>query len=301
MIKNSFNLKQLEAFVAVIDAGTYRRAAERLGTTQPNISARINALESQLGVVLMHRDAGSVRLTERGALLLQSAREVLWSAEKFVETANRKDLVQERLRLGVTELIACTWLHDFLRALKQIYPAVAVELSINLSKEIEAELNSNQIDLALQTAPFDKEMTGTIALDKQPYGWVAAPELVAEIGDARTLRAFVQWPILAHAKHTIAAKRLAETVETNGLPPERIVHSSSLTSSMQMAVDGMGIAMLPKALTGDLVTTGKLVALDCDWHPPALEFFARFDAKRMPRFIAEAAALAAKVSRETER
>ena len=300
MIKNSFNLKQLEAFVAVIDAGTYRRAAERLGTTQPNISARINALESQLGVVLMHRDAGSVRLTERGALLLQSAREVL-SAEKFVETANRKDLVQERLRLGVTELIACTWLHDFLRALKQIYPAVAVELSINLSKEIEAELNSNQIDLALQTAPFDKEMTGTIALDKQPYGWVAAPELVAEIGDARTLRAFVQWPILAHAKHTIAAKRLAETVETNGLPPERIVHSSSLTSSMQMAVDGMGIAMLPKALTGDLVATGKLVALDCDWYPPALEFFARFDAKRMPRFIAEAAALAAKVSRETER
>ena len=298
MIKNAISLKQLEALVAVIDAGTFRRAAERLGTTQPNISARINALEAQLDLVLMHRDAGSVRLTERGELLLQSARDVLWAAEKFIETANRKDLVQERLRLGVTELIACTWLHDFLRALKQIYPSVAVELSINLSKEIEAELNSGQIDLALQTAPFDKEMTGTIALDKQPYGWVASPGIVADLGDERTLRAFVQWPVLAHAKHTIAAKRLADTVETNGLPPERIVHSSSLTSSMQMAVDGMGIAMLPKTLTQELEDNGKLVALSCDWHPPALEFFARFDAKRMPRFIAEAAALAAKVSRK---
>lgn len=52
------SLKQLEAFVAVADLGTFRRAAERLNTTQPNISARIAQLEAQMKVSLMERDAG---------------------------------------------------------------------------------------------------------------------------------------------------------------------------------------------------------------------------------------------------
>lgn len=53
----AITLKQIEAFVAVADLGTFRRAAERLNTTQPNISNRIAGLEAQLRVSLMQRDA----------------------------------------------------------------------------------------------------------------------------------------------------------------------------------------------------------------------------------------------------
>ena len=56
-------LRQLEAFVAVAEQGSFRRAADRLNTTQPNISARIAALEAQLGQRVMDRDAGRVALT----------------------------------------------------------------------------------------------------------------------------------------------------------------------------------------------------------------------------------------------
>ena len=64
-----FNLKQIEAFVWVADLQSFRRAAERLNTTQPNISARISSLEEALGTALMTRDAGSVRLTGKGQTL----------------------------------------------------------------------------------------------------------------------------------------------------------------------------------------------------------------------------------------
>lgn len=53
---------------------SFRRAAERLNTTQPNISNRIAQREAQLGVVLMERDAGSVRLTRKGKALPGPAR-----------------------------------------------------------------------------------------------------------------------------------------------------------------------------------------------------------------------------------
>ena len=66
-------------------SATCRRidAAEVLGTTQPNISTRIATLENVLGIVLMHRDAGSVRLTEKGEALLLAARKVLLAGEDF--------------------------------------------------------------------------------------------------------------------------------------------------------------------------------------------------------------------------
>ena len=133
MIYSRITLKQLEAFDFVVDTGTFRAAASALGTTQPNISSRIAALEAVLGVQLLYRDAGSVRLTQKGTKVLLKTREVLWAGEALLQEAGRQDLIEERLRLGVTELVACTWLQEFLRQLKSHYPQIRVELEVDLS------------------------------------------------------------------------------------------------------------------------------------------------------------------------
>ncbi|MEP4766311.1 MAG: LysR family transcriptional regulator, partial [Roseibium sp.] len=106
MIKSQITLKQLEAFAFVVDTGTFRAAATALGTTQPNISSRISALEMALDVALLYRDAGSVRLTEKGRELLVLTRDTLRAGEALLEAAGRQELIEERLRLGVTELVA---------------------------------------------------------------------------------------------------------------------------------------------------------------------------------------------------
>lgn len=289
MIANSINLKQLEAFVAVVDHGTFRGAARHLGTTQPNISSRIATLERQLDVVLMHRDAGSISLTEKGAQLLVSARDVLRTAEKFVEDAQRRDLIADRLRLGVTELVACTWLHDYLRALNAQYPAVTVDLDVNLSQQIEMDLVEGRVDLALQTAPFSAEFDANLPLGTYGYEWVACPALFLE---KPTLAEIFAGSVLTHAKNTLISNQLRDAAVARGLRADAVIHSSSLTSSLQMAVDGMGIALLPTALTAPCVAAGDLQVLDCDWLPKPLEFFARFDPKRAPRFVNAAAELA---------
>ena len=66
------NIKQLEAFVQVAEQKSFRLAASVLSTTQPNISARISALEQQLGIKLMERGAGQVLLTPIGECLLET-------------------------------------------------------------------------------------------------------------------------------------------------------------------------------------------------------------------------------------
>ncbi|MFX0546711.1 LysR family transcriptional regulator [Roseovarius sp. S1116L3] len=289
MIKSQFTLKQLEAFVCVVDIGTFRKAATLLGTTQPNISARIAALEDRLGILLLHRDAGSVRLTEKGKVLLASARQILWASEAFLETAARQDLIAERLRLGVTELVACSWLHVFLRRFREAYPSVVVELQVDLSVEIDRDLSEGQLDLALQTGPFQHETSASLPLGRYPYAWVAAPDLARRVGSRPDMATMLGSSVLTHARHGLASRELAAFVSARGLASDRIVHSSSLSSCLQMAEDGMGIALLPELLVRNAAQEGRLEWIDCGWLPSPLELFARFDQTRAPRFVRAAA------------
>ena len=101
----AINIKQVEAFVLAAELGSFRRAGDMLNTTQPNISARIAALEGLLNRKLLDRDAGSVTLTPAGGALLGKARAILSSVDDLLVAANEPELFHGRLRLGVTELI----------------------------------------------------------------------------------------------------------------------------------------------------------------------------------------------------
>ena len=290
MIKNRITLKQLEALVFVVDRGTFKAAASALGTTQPNISSRISVLENALGITLFHRDAGSVRLTAKGAEVLEQARAVLRASEALIESANRHDLIDERLRLGVTELVACTWLQDFLRALRHEYPGLRVELLVDLSNQIEDHLTDGQIDLAIHNAPFRSNIDATLALTPEPYVWVASK--AADLPAAGDVAAFFQSSVLTHARHTSAGDALHALAAERGFDPQRIVHSNALSACIPMACEGLGVAHLPRALVAAEIASGELLELSADWQAEPLQFFARYQASRAPRFVERAAAIA---------
>ena len=288
------NLKQLQAFVWVADLGSFRRAAERLNTTQPNISARISALESLLGGRLMDRDAGSVRLTSQGQRLLTHARRVLAEVEALVEASGEAALYDTTLRLGVTEMIVHTWLREFLRVLKDRFPNLSVELTVDLSVNLERDLASRSLDLALQNGPFTVQMTGQMDLGTYPSVWVAG-RTIARAG--APLADLADYPILTHARDTWLFRQIADHFAQRRDMPARLVPSSNLAACLQMTVDGMGIAALPAAMVSRELGSGDLVRLDYSWHPEPLQFFARYDAERAPRLVAQAARIATDVAK----
>ncbi|MFK8011412.1 MAG: LysR family transcriptional regulator, partial [Marinicellaceae bacterium] len=150
----NINFKQLEAFIWVSDLESFRRAAERLNTTQPNISARISSLEEALNTKLMERDAGSVRLNAKGEQLLPEARKILRSVENLIETAGQSKRIEGVIKLGVTEMIVNTWLRQFLKQVKDQYPNLRIELQVDLSDNLRPALFSRTLDLTFQNGPF---------------------------------------------------------------------------------------------------------------------------------------------------
>lgn len=295
MIKSQITLKQLEAFSFVVDTGTFRAAAAALGTTQPNISSRISALETALGTKLLERDAGSVRLTSKGIELLERTRDILRAGEALLEAANRRDLIEERLRLGVTELVACTWLQAFLRRLRRAYPGLRVELNVDLSFQIEAGLRDGALDLAFQNGPFVFMATGERRLASEPYVWVANEEITEGLTGGASVGRFFDKAVLTHARHTGAGRALHELAMKRGYDVGKIAHSSALSACLPMVSEGMGVALLPKALVADDLETGRLKILRADWIAPPLAFYARFHADRAPRYVDMACDMAADI------
>lgn len=295
MIKSQITLKQLEAFSFVVDTGTFRAAAAALGTTQPNISSRIAALEAALDVTLLYRDAGSVRLTTKGEELLARTRDILRAGEALLEAAGRQELIEERLRLGVTELVACTWLQPFLRLLRREYPNLRVELQVDLSGQIEERLREGLLDLALQNGPFTSQATGERALASETYLWVANEEVAEGLAGGASVGRFFEKAVLTHARHTGAGRALHELAKMRGYDASKIVHSSALSACLPMVAEGMGVALLPRSLVLRELERGHLKALNSDWIVPPLAFFARFNAERAPRFVEKASNIAVSI------
>ena len=292
MILGRLTLKQLEAFSAVVETGSFRRAAEVLGTTQPNVSARIAVLEETLGTRLMHRDAGSVRLTERGEALLARARRVLNEASDLLEAAGRQDAIAGRLRLGVTELIAATWLRAFLRRFRAAYPAVAVELGIDLSQEVARRLADRECDLALMAGAGPAAGPGCVDLGRERFAWFAAPEVARDLESGAAVADLLTLSVLTHSRHTAAVKELLAFCETRDMATDRIVCSSSAAACLQMAEDGMGVALVPAAMARGTIAAETLVPIDPGWAPADLNVVARWDPKSGPSFLHRAVEMA---------
>jgi len=295
-LRVSITIKHLEAFVQVADLGAFNRAADRLGTTQPNISARIATLESMLGVGLMHRDPGSVRLTAEGQDLLAHARRVLSALEDFKIASGNAALMDGVLRLGVTEMIAHTWLGDFLTRARELFPKVAVELSVDLSINIETQLAQRSLDLAFHNAPFAHSIDASVDLGAWPLIWVAAPDLVPSDCPSFAVGALASQTIITHSRGARLHDEIAAHFASVGHPSQGLVSSSNLAVCVHMAKAGFGIAAVPEPMAGTYLMDGTLVYVPYAWVPEPLQFAARFEEARAPRYIRAVAELGADVA-----
>ena len=296
------NLKQLEAFVRVADLGSFRRAAERLHTVQPNVSARLAALERALGVTLIERDGGPVRPTAKGRELLGHAREVLRATESLVGAAGADTGAGATLRVGATELVARTWLRSWLRALRTALPELVVEVTVDLAWRLDRELLARSLDLALHNGPFDRETAGEVDLGRFPLAWVAAPAVAASVAPgpgAPSAADLARVPLLVPARDTRPFEQIASHFAARREAGARLVPHNHLGVCRELAEDGAGVANLPAALVADALAAGALVPVRYPWRPDDLAFAARWDAGRAPGHVGAAAALAGEIARES--
>lgn len=282
----------------VADLGSFRSAAERLSTTQPNISSRIASLENSVKTILMERDAGSVRLTAKGHELLGYARNVLSSVDEFVEAANGEAAFDGVVRLGVNEMVVHTWLREFMKAFKARFPNVLIELSVDLSSKLEHDLAERNIDLAFQSGPFARKASGEYCLGVYPIIWVASPLLGISTQDQLDEKVLSAYPILTHARQTRPYEDVTAHFAQWPKLKTRLVPSSNLSACLQMTIDGYGVAALLAPMVEQELVNGQLVEVNYPWAPDPLSFAARYDKYKSSSVVQSAAEIAQQCAKQ---
>ena len=140
----------IEAFLAICRHKNISKAADELYITQASLSARLKALEEELGVMLLDRSKKPVIPTEAGAVVIAQAQETLKAYNTIRESvAELKGETAGKLRLGVIPTIAPYLLHKFIPDFVKSYPRVELEIREMVTADIVEALRRDKIDAAL--------------------------------------------------------------------------------------------------------------------------------------------------------
>jgi DNA-binding transcriptional LysR family regulator len=162
---------QLRSFLAIVDTGSFTRAAERVNKTQSAVSMHIRRLEEQLGCALFVKQGRGARLSEEGEKLIDFARRMMQIEANALAALSRKGL-SGRVRLGMPDDYSEFFLADILTRFCQRHPLVETSVICDASISLAAPVRARALDLAIVT---DSEgLQGVEIIREDPLVWVAS-------------------------------------------------------------------------------------------------------------------------------
>lgn len=170
------DIDALQALCAIEDTGGVTRAAEHLALSQSAVSHKIRRLEDRLGRTLLARRAGAPVFTEDGLKLLGYARRILALHDEAVLSLTDRPL-KGALRLGMTEDTTTSDLSRILGRFSRLHPEVAVRTHVSQSLTLEAELDRDEIDIAILQVFRHRMQETDLILAEDSLHWVKSPDL----------------------------------------------------------------------------------------------------------------------------
>lgn len=282
------NLRQLLALHWIERLGTFERAAEHLNTTQSAISKRIQELEASTGLQLFDRSQRGARLTAIGEEMLVIAREMLTLAERITSLKDGTHVVTRRLRLGVTELTALTWLPRLIAKLVEDFPGLTVEAEVDMSRNLHEKLVDDLVDMIIIPDTFTAPEITAVPLGIVENAWMAAPGVVEHSG-VIGLAELAKYPLLVQGKKSGSGLFVNKWLGTMGIELPKMLSSDSLTAMLGLTAAGLGVTYLPLECFRPLVDEGKLTIIHTDPPLPPVPYMAMYRNDRPSAFVSEVA------------
>lgn len=263
--------KQMEALTWICKLGGFEAAADKLHMSQSAISKRIHELESSFDIEIFDRSNRNAKLTEQGRELLIYCQEILERRDVMLEKVSDKKVLISRLRLGVTELTAMTWLPDFIEKIRQIYPRVHIEPTVEVSRVLFENIINDQLDIIIAPDMYDDVRLKSLPLKSVENVWMCSPKLIPknknidfEQASREKFSFFVQGATsgtgLIYERYFLSQKI---TLNKN-------IICNSLMAQLGLTISGMGITYLPLKPLEHLINSDKLRILNFTPRLPSL-------------------------------
>jgi DNA-binding transcriptional LysR family regulator len=276
------SLEGIAVFVAAAEACSFSEAARRLGVSPSAVSQAISALEERLGTPLFRRSTRSLRLTDVGNEYLRTVAPALAQMKQAAELASgRGGRPTGPLRLTMPRAPFDLVIAPVLVAFQDNYPGVSLEIAVEARL---VDIVKDGYDAGLRYGNcIDKDMVAMLIAPKSEAILVASPAYLraqpvpvrpADLLDHRVIACrsqgtgvVIPWTLQSAGKTVQIAPPLAT-----------ILHD--LTSQIDLAVRGLGIASMPASMVADLLAAGKLTRVLPAWSSQMAELYLYFPSRR---------------------
>lgn len=263
MIKSSV-ASTLVTFVKVARYSSLTKAAQALHLTTGAISQQLLQLEAELGFTLFERHSRGIRLTEQGRVLLGVAEKSFNDLDLVIHSL-KGTLQKNEVRLKLTPSFAFKWLVPRLESFYRLYPDIQIQ---TFAEGALVDSEARDFDLAIDYGPTPYPRSGAELLFEEMLVPVMSPGYLNHFPAMRDFRHFAQWQKIVFLHDALPWANAGRDYEwlywasEMGLDiPAYKGHFFNRTDmAMSAAEAGLGIAMARRALLGDELATGKLVA-----------------------------------------
>ncbi|MBI4200890.1 MAG: LysR family transcriptional regulator [Chloroflexi bacterium] len=252
---------QLEAFANVVEHLNFSRAARAMGLTQPSLSARILALEREVGEPLFHRMGRGVRLTDAGRAFLPYVQRALESLKDGRDTLGAFHRASAgKLHIGSARAICAYVLPGILERFRRGYPGIDVAIKTGRSSDVLEMLLSDQVQVGLTRSIVHPDIEARHLYDEHVVLVTHPTHRFARAGEA-SIYDVAHEPLILYDRDSSYFVLINRVVREAGIDPHVQMDLDSIEATKRMIERGLGISFLPRNALRRELELGTLAAI----------------------------------------
>lgn len=237
-------IKQLEYFRAIVEAGTISGAARELHMTQPPLSYQIKMMEEELKVSLFLRGTKRITLTEAGKTLYEQAEKILTLTE-LTKSEVLKSSQATTLHIGMTPSTV-SMMSDYLQQFARRYPQIRFDIHEGSTFTLKEQIENQQVDITTLRTPIALSGCEVKSLAKERLLAMAIPEYPLFEGKTSvSLHELMDQPLILSRRYQ---KYMLSVFEKAGVTQNIYCACEDARTALIIAEKGLGIAILPASM-----------------------------------------------------
>jgi len=286
-------IRQLRAFVAIAESGTFTAGAQRVHVTQAAISMQIRQLENEIGAKVFVRAPRHVILTEAGEHLLRRARQILREHDAARdEIAELAGAERGRLRIGSASAMVLTdQLPAILKELRKQHPRAEIAVTSGTSEALVDQILGGELDIAFVSLPVDARGIQTERLSEDQLVAIASPR--HKLARQKTISAYtLAGERLILGERGGNTRRLIDQFFAQaGVTLKVAMELSRQAAIRRMVEEDMGVGIVPFESVRDEVEKGRLVrwwieGAEINWELGLAQLSGGYESPIMHKFVA---------------
>ena len=255
-------MTQLEFFLQVIAEGSFSKAADAVGRTQPAVSIAIRRLEEEVGAPLFDRSQKSPVLTEAGLAIQDYAQRILALRDQARgAVAELRELKRGLVRVGANESTSLYLLPQVILAFREKHPEVKVEIYRHVSERLPREVLDRTVDFAvLAFEPSDRDLESFCVL-RDELSLILNPEHPLAKRKEVTVEDLGGESFLAHNVKTASRNKVVEVFAEHHTPLNITLELATVETIKRFVQLNVGLAFVPHMCVREELERGTLATV----------------------------------------